>query len=620
MKSLENYCIKHVCNHLEYNYKVCIHKNWRIGLRISDKLYNYAIKYNKPLSDNEMKFFHQNITTLSEFSVRYRSLNIKSFDFLNGYHFEKLSLIFIQNLNFENNLNFKIFTKKFNLKRIDDENNCIKSLQKLLSNYLEVEESIRIKEIENNSIINSICDLIRKSSSKSLFKKFSMDKCELNSKNVENLSNELLNLTCLEKFKIKDCKFLEIEENGNILLSSIENSLKTLKTFSIERLAFNFSTLRSLIEKMDNLEKLVIDFRENNEKTNNLNNFFQHLKIKEFRNLKSVKFLNVNMNSNVEINIAKFFQPYKNLEKIVIKRIGGGHFDNKKIFYSTVNNWKTLKSFNIERLYSIDIQEEVEKSLINFHNLKKITLFSKMHFFEFPSRYVEKMINNSKFTLNEIKVYAELDESTLDVIENIDCLQNLTCKSLNGINNLDKFINLFKIHRENLKKIDILHKSLLDVFYINEILGLISKCPNISTLNLDVSHGNLKILDLLNFSCAFLENIKILTIHPRISEADIEQSGNVLMKCKNLRRLKLYYVVGTVSIIKTFLNNIKTMFLSLEELKLQGRFAHDIHGSLYEAQSFSISLRNFESVYDVLENICEADDDCLDAYKFNDLF
>ena len=67
VKSLQKICLKSVFSHLYLNYGICKRNNLKIPRIISDEIFNYLIKFEKTISDDEAKIFNKDIMDVTEF-------------------------------------------------------------------------------------------------------------------------------------------------------------------------------------------------------------------------------------------------------------------------------------------------------------------------------------------------------------------------------------------------------------------------------------------------------------------------------------------------------------------------------------------------------------------------
>lgn len=534
MKSLQEIAIKQVCLNLNFNYELCKKFNWKIPKKIGNEILESAIKYSKPLNDDQCCIFQNNILELSEFLSHHEVFNVKSYDFLNGHEFDNLYFKNITKFDIENP-NFKVKTKNFTFSQVKIKNF---DWNNFFQNSVQVEESLKIEKMSNNPPFDAVCGLIEKSAFK--LKSFMIKDKEFDENHLKKLSKEISKLHNLEKFKFNVLFDLKCENHGNIIINSLFNTAENLQILKINFLC-SYSTLLLLIKNINNLKNLKIHFNSCKE-LNVQADIFAELRERLSHKLQRINFLFVEINKKGRNELLKLLNECKCLEKIKVVFLENRKSFSQCIIEKLFNSAKTLKAFYITPSFQDKYIKDVKRLFESCTSLVKINLKTTQRVDEIlPS--VNIGIENSKNTLREIQIHdfdAEQLKLYLPKVMEIVCLERFTIEESSFCDETLKILHkLIDTHRHNLRELD-----LSNCFQYCDIpidfLKSLSKCSNMISFDLSICNLRGKVKYVINNSCAFLENLETLYLSSaELGDEDVEELSEMLLLCKSLSILDL---------------------------------------------------------------------------------
>jgi len=485
------------------------------NINIKNKTFNININYNLLLDLNVVdKFFDDdvfiNITKINiinnskiTFKNYYRNLHREGYPICNY-------IVFYNDKDIK-----KFFSKFINLKEIELKNIIIPD--ELIPNNIIL--TLNFHNIYNGGYYVCVCYVDE-------FLHYSYSKYEfnLNDINIPKKTNKLILNNFNNKYNIKkeyldkffedlpNLKELEIINNKNIEILTYFNLNKLLKLSLIDyNIDFNeffnnllekdikINNLRELkicgnkklrdisfINRLDNLETLIIKNCENievPENYSNIKNFIVHTS-KYSTDKSTLKFIGEDLQNTII-----------NEKKAISKK-------KLKFYYNTNINLQNFKNcINIEELIFYYCKNIIHINVLeNFKNLKKIYLYN-CDIFEIPNNF--NITDLIIFRCNNIK---ELPYSLIN-------LKNLEIKNCKNIINIpNTYINLKKLKLfvcDNIKEIPYLENlKKLELYYCDNLLNIPDKLFNLIELRIKNCDKLLKLPQLDN-----LINLKKLEIN-----------------------------------------------------------------------------------------------------------
>lgn len=529
IKNLKEICLEKVCLNLNLNYELCKINKLKIPYSIGNEVYDFCLKYIKPLDDNQVNIFNGNIMQLTKLIAKIGDFNTNSYNFLNHHKFKYLKLSYLKNFKIDSKLSCIIETENFYIKNVKFMNFNSEIMDNFFKNSFYVKESITINEMENELFFQSFFYLLEKSSDS--LQKLSFKNCTFNSdiENIPYFLQILSNLTNLHKFKLKNCNF----NNRNLvdnMLNSLQKNGKTIKAIYLQNIEFSSKTLLEFLKHLNNLEKISIKFKKVlNE--NIIFQIFQILNDLNLNNFKKIKINNFNCSKKDEWKFIQLLKKCKNLEKISLKNIHGYLNSSYEILQYLRQKSGTLKyvQFDInagqERYRNMDELSDFYKDFCVIEKLK----FS---LFDVPMG-IE--LNNIMHTLQNVTISYNFNMKYLfPILKGLACLKTFIISDY--IQHIEKIIEIINIHKDNLKKLKFNRISWNDI-NLNDFFKSILNCSQLTCLHLlDKEIYYSLSTSTLNICPSFSNVIKIIKIDNNYLDDKLwDNFGQIIYYSRNLR-------------------------------------------------------------------------------------
>lgn len=535
IKSLERISVENVVSYLQYNYELCVQYKWNIPKNIADLIFDYAIKYRKPLMDSDVYFFQSDISELSEFRCSKGRFRVWNYDFLIDHQFDNFVIRNVDKFEIDEELG-EVYTKNLTIRqrKLADGN-----LDEFLCEVLKVEKSISaIIFYKSKTLLTGIYHLIQNSS---------LTLTNLSIK-LPVVNKRFLKIFLLLIPKLKKLEKLELSFHsrqttknyfGNLLLNSILPLSKNLKSLQMERIPFSYSPLIKFLEISGKVQELDVPLK------NSIDENSESDVLRSLRKNPLLEKINLDIekiNDDVKDELTNLMKNSKYLKTIDIHFPYNERPTLDNILESMENLAKNLQSFNLSDMYKEKNLGNLCKVFAKCQSLTKIDITCYCNVKEMlPS--LERAIIQSKYTLREMYLPGFKGD------EFISCLLRLSeCKHIE-ILYFERCENNEQIENTLRKLIENCQKTLKSFSWFGhspklsfgvEFLKSLSKCPflvKIEIFDLDLI-GKLNYL--INKSSDFLENFdELCLMSVLVNERDIVQLSNVLKNMKSLRHLDL---------------------------------------------------------------------------------